>query len=189
MVKGPFFKILHKGEKDENGKYISAYSSSTALYNGSKQGLRYELGLNIDPLSLELYGKSYNGLYFTTLAGIEEFMFAYGEVLAELEIPEDEEIIPCYGRSYRSKSVIIKNFFDLYSNTTWEMLLQKGFRPHWQSYVFASNIIEHNIDCMLDIIDFKKYDNMYLNKWLEMAIENENKKAQNILEKAISYKK
>lgn len=177
----PIFKILPENRK------AMGYGSEVDDSDPNFKGFQYQLGLNVDTNEFNsgFYG---SGLYFAGVDDIEEYMYTYGDTLAVLRIPEDEQVVVGY-KKYHSHSVIVEDFMSLENEETWQMLVDYGFRFRSNSTITLYHIIKNHIECVLPKIDFAKINEYYLEKLLKDAKQFNNRNAEFFINEALKKNK
>lgn len=112
------------------------------------RGFQYKEGLNIDiqPFNDK---ECPNGLHFSDAEHILYFC-GYGDLIAEVEIPENEEVL-CFKRKYKAHSIILKNIKPLWDIEVFKTLVENGANIHVNE-VFILEVASEN--GYLDIVKF-----------------------------------
>ena len=174
----PVFKIVPKDRKG-SGVY-----DDVPIF----EGFQYQLGLNVDTNVLDTRCFNGTGLYFASIDDIEEYMYVYGNTLAVLRIPEEEQVVVGY-KKYRTHSVIVEDFMSLEDEKTWQMLIDYGFRLRSNSTIILYYIIKNHIECVLPTINFSKISKYDLEKLLKDAKQFNNRNAEFFINEALKKNK
>ena len=91
-------------------------------------GFVYKEGLNIDTEPFDETPDCGGGLFFSDAEHILSFV-NYGNLIAEVEVPNGEKIIPVENK-YKAHAIVLKNIRPLWNINTFEYLIQKGIDIH-----------------------------------------------------------
>jgi hypothetical protein len=98
-------RLLLKDMKNENKSYVKFLNNSL-----THNGFKYQEGLNVDTIPFNPSGEcAPGGLYYTHIAYLEVWCHM-GELIADVEIPEDALVYsePC-GTKWKANKIILKN--------------------------------------------------------------------------------
>ena len=91
-------------------------------------GFVYKEGLNIDTEPFDETPDCCGGLFFSDAQNVLSFC-DYGDLIAEVEVPNGEKIIPVKDK-YKSHAIVLKNIKPLWNIDTLEYLIQAGIDIH-----------------------------------------------------------
>ena len=96
--------------------------------NMNHNDFQYHEGLNVDTNEFNPTPNYDGGLFFSDAEHIMLFC-DYGDLLAEVEIPEGEKIVQVYDK-YKSHSIILKNIKPLWNVDTFKWMTEQGNDIH-----------------------------------------------------------
>ena len=99
-------------------------------------GFVYKEGLNVDINPFDETPCCGGGLFFSDAENILSFV-GYGDLIAEVKIPNGEQIVQVRSK-YKSHTIVLKNIKPLWNIDTLEYLIQAGIDIHVNNdYVFG----------------------------------------------------
>ena len=90
--------------------------------------MQYKEGLNVDIKPFNSSPVCGGGLFFSDEKNILAFC-GYGDLIAEVTIPEGEKIVPVENK-YKANKIILSNIRDLWTKETFKYLVRKGINLH-----------------------------------------------------------
>jgi len=90
--------------------------------------MQYKEGINVDVEPFDPRPKCGGGLFFSDEKNILAFC-NYGDLIAEVTVPEGEMIVPVENK-YKANKIILSDIRNLWTKVTFEYLVSKGVNLH-----------------------------------------------------------